>query len=152
MNKSCTKVAMDFVSPESIQECSDKYARVYDTRKLQLVDTFCPKHLIKTPDIHITGMSYSNTSELLVSYNSEHVYLFQKNMGLGPSPIAASLEHVDSLEEPQMYSGHRNSLPVKGVSFFGNNSEYVMSGSNCGHIFIWSKKDGRIVRVMEGDR
>lgn len=58
----------------------------------------------------------------------------------------------DDLEDPQVYCGHRNSLTVKGVSFFGPNCEYVMSGSDCGHIFIWKKKGGRLVRVMEGDR
>ncbi|XP_076886401.1 uncharacterized protein LOC143536252 [Bidens hawaiensis] len=134
---------------------SDEYARVYDIRILQRykcgpVDTFCPKHLVKTNNIHITGMSYSNTSELLVSYNGEGVYLFQKNMGLGPYPVVVSEEHLNSLEEPQMYYGHRNSLMVKGVSFFGPGSEYVMSGSDCGRIFVWSKRNGVSVRVLEG--
>lgn len=141
---------------------SDKYARVYDIRMFQRdphssnrdrpVNTFCPKHLIATHDVHITGMAYSGTSELLVSYNDELIYLFQKNMGLGPTPIDFSKENLDNLEKPQMYSGHRNSMTVKGVSFFGPNGEYVMSGSDCGHIFIWNKKDGRLVRLMEGDR
>ncbi|MFS7889753.1 putative transcription factor WD40-like family [Helianthus anomalus] len=138
---------------------SDQYARVYDIRKLQWdqpssnqdrpVNTFCPKHLIKTHDVSITGMSYSHTSELLVSYNDELIYLFQKDTGLGPDPLSVSNENF---EEPRMYSGHRNSMTVKGVSFFGPNSEYVMSGSDCGHIFIWNKKDCKLVRVMEGDR
>lgn len=141
---------------------SDEYARLYDKRILQQgpasitagrpVDTFCPKHLIKTHDTHITGMSYSNTNELLVSYSSDLISLFQKDMGLGPYPVALSKDHLDSLEEPQTYSGHRNSFTLKGVSFFGPNSEYVMSGSDCGHIFIWNKKDGRFVHVLEGDR
>ncbi|KAI3822464.1 hypothetical protein L1987_10054 [Smallanthus sonchifolius] len=140
---------------------SEEYARVYDIRKLQRapassnqdgpVDTFCPKHLIRT-QVFITGMSYSNTSELLVSYNVEIIYLFQKDMGLGPYPVAVSKAHLDSLEEPQMYSGHRNSFGVKGVSFFGPDSEYVASGSDCGHIFIWHKKDGKVIRVMEDAR
>lgn len=132
---------------------SDKYARLYDIRNVdfdQPVNTFCPKHLINTHDVHITGMAYSNTSELLVSYNDELIYLFQKNMGLGSNPL--NVTNLDDLEDPQMYSGHRNSLTVKGVSFFGGNCEYVMSGSDCGHIFIWKKKGGEIVRVMEGDR
>ncbi|XP_076961128.1 uncharacterized protein LOC143637682 [Bidens hawaiensis] len=138
---------------------SDQYARVYDIRKLQLgppstsqaqpVNTFCPKHLTKVQDVSITGMSYSHTSELLVSYNDELVYLYQKDMGLGPDPVSDPNENV---EQPRVYSGHRNSMTVKGVSFFGPNSEYVMSGSDCGHIFIWNKKDCKAVRVMEGDR
>lgn len=134
---------------------SDKYARLYDIRNIQkdlAVNTFCPKHLIESHDVHITGMAYSNTSELLVSYNDELIYLFQKNMGLGSTPMSVTKEYLDDLEDPQKYYGHRNSLTVKGVSFFGPNNEYVMSGSDCGHIFIWKKKDGRLVRVMEGDR
>ncbi|KAL4592225.1 hypothetical protein LXL04_005213 [Taraxacum kok-saghyz] len=132
---------------------SDKYARVYDIRSNfdQPVNTFCPKHLLETHDVHITGMAYSSTSELLVSYNDELIYLFQKNNGLGPNP--SNVTNVDDLEDDtRIYSGHRNSLTVKGVSFFGPNCEYVMSGSDCGHIFIWKKKEGKLVRVMEGDR
>lgn len=140
---------------------SDEYARVYDIRMYQLdartssdrpIDTFCPHHLIKTHDVHITALAYSNTSELLVSYNDELIYLFQKNMGLGPVPLSLQGEDLNKLEKPQVYSGHRNSQTVKGVSFFGPTDEYVLTGSDCGHIFIWKKKDAKLVRVMVGDR
>ncbi|KAJ8551827.1 hypothetical protein K7X08_028270 [Anisodus acutangulus] len=141
---------------------SDEYARVYDIRMYhQLdartssdrpIDTFCPHHLIKTHDVHITALAYSNTSELLVSYNDELVYLFQKNMGLGPTPLSLQGEDLDKLEKPQVYSGHRNSQTVKGVSFFGPTDEYVLTGSDCGHIFVWKKKDAKLVRLMVGDR
>lgn len=140
---------------------SDEYARVYDIRKCHWdasnssempVDTFCPRRLIGSNNVHITGLAYSNTSELLVSYNDELVYLFEKNMGLGPSPVSIPPEDLQKREEPQVYSGHRNSQTVKGVSFFGPNDEYVMSGSDCGHIFIWKKKGGKLVRLMVGDR
>lgn len=40
---------------------------------------------------------------------------------------------------------------MKGVNFFGPNDEYVMSGSDCGHIFIWKNKGANLVRVMKGD-
>ncbi|XP_057479766.1 uncharacterized protein LOC130767038 [Actinidia eriantha] len=140
---------------------SDEFARVYDVRKYLSdcsgsldapVNTFCPRQLIETRNVHITSLAYSNTSELLVSYNDELVYLFQKNMGIGPSPLSAPHEDLHQLEEPQAYSGHRNSKTVKGVSFFGPHDEYVMSGSDCGHIFIWKKKGAKLVRVMVGDR
>ena len=140
---------------------SNEYARVYDLRKCQLnassnldrpLNTFCPRHLIATNNFHITGLSYSNTSELLVSYNDELIYLFQKYMGLGPSSSSASTEDLLKNEEPQVYLGHRNSKTVKGVSFFGPNDEYVLSGSDCGHIFIWKKKGAKLVRLMVGDR
>lgn len=41
---------------------------------------------------------------------------------------------------------------VKGVSFFGPHDEYIMSGSDCGHLFIWKKKGAQLVRLMAGDR
>ena len=139
---------------------SDEYARVYDIRKYQWdssnnldrpVNTFCPHHLVGA-DVQITGLAYSNTSELLVSYNDELIYLFQKNMGMGPSPLSLPPEELQKLEKPQVYSGHRNARTVKGVSFFSPKDDYVLSGSDCGHIFIWKKKSAKLVRLMVGDR
>lgn len=140
---------------------ADVYARVYDIRKYQVnastkegspVNTFCAHHLVGTDDAHITALAYSNTSELLVSYNDELIYLFQRNIGLGPNPLSAPSEDSHKLTEAQVYSGHRNSQTVKGVNFFGPNDEYVVSGSDCGHIFIWKKKGCKLVRMMVGDR
>ncbi len=43
------------------------------------------------------------------------------------------------------------SRPVKGVNFFGLESEYIVSGSDCGHVFLWDKSSQEIVQYMEGD-
>ncbi|KAI9193939.1 hypothetical protein LWI28_001539 [Acer negundo] len=140
---------------------SDEYARVYDIRRCHWdaatnsdnpVNTFCPHKLIENNDVHITGMAYSSSSELLVSYNDELIYLFEKNKGLGPSPLSICPEDLQKQEEPPVYVGHRNSETIKGVNFFGPNDEYVLSGSDCGHVFIWEKKGGKLVRLMMGDR
>lgn len=140
---------------------SDEYVRVYDMRKCHWdaasnldgpVNTFCPHHLKESGNVHITGLAYSSASEMLVSYNDELIYLFQKNMGMGSNPRSMSTEDLKKLEEPRVFSGHRNSQTVKGVNFFGPNDEYVVSGSDCGHIFIWGKKDTKLVRLMVGDR
>lgn len=40
---------------------------------------------------------------------------------------------------------------VKGVNFFGPKSEFVISGSDCGNIFIWDKNTEAIVNWMPGD-
>lgn len=140
----------------------DEYARVYDIRKYQSdaaigsdqpVDIFCPHHLIGSDNVHITALAYSIRSELLISYNDELIYLFQKNMGMGPTPpSAAAPENPQNLEEPQAYSGHRNSQTVKGVNFLGPSDEYVVSGSDCGHVYIWKKKGAELVRMMVGDK
>ena len=43
------------------------------------------------------------------------------------------------------------SLAVKGVNFYGQRSEYVVSGSDCGHIFVWDKEAECIVNMMDAD-
>ncbi|KAF7841339.1 DDB1- and CUL4-associated factor 8 isoform X3 [Senna tora] len=152
---------------------SDEYARVYDLRKYkwdgstdfgQPADFFCPPHLIGNKQVGITGLAFSEQSELLVSYNDELIYLFTRDMGLGPNPLPGSSASTntnndtgsaasDEKMNAQVYKGHRNCKTVKGVNFFGPNCEYVVSGSDCGRIFMWKKKGGQLVRVMEeGDK
>lgn len=41
---------------------------------------------------------------------------------------------------------------MKGVNFYGPKSEFVVSGSDCGHIFLWEKSSCQIVQFMEGDK
>ncbi|KAB2091845.1 hypothetical protein ES319_A03G222600v1 [Gossypium barbadense] len=132
---------------------SDEYTRLYDLRKY--------KHLIGEYQVGITGLAFSDQSELLVSYNNEFIYLFMRDMGLEQNPVPSSSSACSEASEielaamdadPQVYKGHRNCQTVKGVNFFGPKSEYVVSGSDCGRIFIWKKKGGELVRVMEADK
>ncbi|KAH1099140.1 hypothetical protein J1N35_016061 [Gossypium stocksii] len=64
---------------------SDEYTRLYDLRKYKSDDStdfglpfdcFCPRHLIGEYQVGITGLAFSDESELLVSYNNEFIYLF----------------------------------------------------------------------------
>lgn len=163
---------------------SDEYTRLYDIRKYkwdgstdfgQPADFFCPPHLIGDELVGITGLAFSEQSELLATYNDEFIYLFSKDMGLGPDPNFTALtvgmdsdgdemrsdqsivgsssdRSSNTVVAPQVYKGHTNSETVKGVNFFGPNCEYVVSGSDCGRIFIWKKKGGELIRVMEADK
>ncbi|KAG6485025.1 DDB1- and CUL4-associated factor 8-like [Zingiber officinale] len=152
---------------------ADDYARVYDIRKYKWdgstnyglpCENFCPPHLIHHTQ-GITGLSFSDSSELLVSYMNEYIYLFQKDQGLGSNPVSwLSDSHPDDNSNSvpistsnlsqgiKVYKGHRNRKTVKGVNFYGPNCDYVVSGSDCGRIFIWRKKDGVLLRAMEGDK
>ena len=38
------------------------------------------------------------------------------------------------------------------VTYLGGRSEFVASGSDCGHIFIWSAEDGKLLKVLKGDQ
>ena len=49
-------------------------------------------------------------------------------------------------------AGHRNAQTVKGVAFAGADDGLVLSGSDCGHVFIWDKATGRLQRFLEGDQ
>lgn len=51
----------------------------------------------------------------------------------------------------RVYRGHCNIKTVKDVNFFGLNDEYVMSGSDSGHLFIWDRKSAQLVNILEGD-
>lgn len=49
------------------------------------------------------------------------------------------------------FVGHRNARTmIKEATFWGN--DYVMSGSDCGHVFTWERKTGKLVMLMEADQ
>lgn len=43
---------------------------------------------------------------------------------------------------------HLPALP-QGVSFLGQSDEFVMSGSDCGHIFIWQRSTGAVQAMLK---
>ncbi|XP_022224178.1 DDB1- and CUL4-associated factor 6-like isoform X2 [Drosophila obscura] len=48
------------------------------------------------------------------------------------------------------FSGHRNSRTmVKGACFWGD--DFIMSGSDCGHIFVWNRQTGKVVKTLLAD-
>ncbi|XP_046140890.1 DDB1- and CUL4-associated factor 8-like [Osmia bicornis bicornis] len=114
--------------------------RIYDRRKVSApLHKLCPDHLAGNKHAHVTCAVYNyNGTEVLASYNDEDIYLFDTVM-----PQTGDFAH--------RYQGHRNNATVKGVNFFGPKSEFVISGSDCGYIFIWDKNTEAIVNWMPGD-
>ena len=49
------------------------------------------------------------------------------------------------------YRGHCNVKTVKDANFFGLQDEYVVSGSDGGHLFIWDKKTSQLLNILHGD-
>ena len=126
----------------------DQYIRVFDRRYLardqegggQIVK-LCPARLRDTDALkaYITCAVFSQSGEEVIgSYNDEDIYLF--NTG-----------DPEGAEARRQYQGHRNSATVKGVNFYGPDSQFVISGSDCGNIFIWDKESEAIVKLMHGD-
>lgn len=152
-NESSRKVALYSIdiNPSNSMEFAvggrDLWSRIYDARKItqgkgnDALKSFCPDHLKNADRFspNITCLMYNyNGTELLCSYNDEDIYLFDTSHSSGSN-------HVHS------YKGHRNSDTVKGVNYFGPYSNYIISGSDCGHLFIWDKEKENIVTFLEGD-
>lgn len=51
----------------------------------------------------------------------------------------------------RQYRGHCNVRTVKDINFYGLQDEYIVSGSDSGHLFIWDKKSTQLVNILEGD-
>lgn len=125
----------------------DHFIRIYDKRKIDqndihsgLLKKFCPHHLVDSDvKANVTCAVYNyNGSEIIGSYNDEDIYMFNNY-------------HIDGAEYIKRYSGHRNNHTVKGVNFYGPRSEYIVSGSDCGHIFLWEKESEEIIQYLKGD-
>ncbi|XP_036031503.1 DDB1- and CUL4-associated factor 8-like [Onychomys torridus] len=139
-----------FVNPSNFYQFAvggqDQFVRIYDQRKIDenvnngVLKKFCPHHLQSCNyPAYITSVMYSyDGTELLASYNDEDIYIFNSS-------------DSDGAEYVKRYKGHRNNATVKGVNFYGPRSEFVMSGSDCGHIFIWEKSSCQIVQFLEAD-
>ncbi|XP_014244743.1 DDB1- and CUL4-associated factor 6-like isoform X2 [Cimex lectularius] len=51
----------------------------------------------------------------------------------------------------QKYIGHRNARTmIKEATFWGDN--YVISGSDCGHVFMWEKDTAKLKMLLEADQ
>lgn len=137
-----------FINPTNSNEFAvggrDHYVRVYDRRftseESHAVKKFCPHHLMNCEvRASVSCLVYNyDGSEILASYNDEDIYIFNSH-------------HSDGAEFVHRYKGHRNSQTVKGVNYMGLRSEYVISGSDCGYIYLWDKESEHIIHSMHGD-
>ncbi|KAL1970480.1 hypothetical protein VTN77DRAFT_4124 [Rasamsonia byssochlamydoides] len=59
--------------------------------------------------------------------------------------------HVPCSSHINVYRGHCNIKTVKDVNYFGLDDEYVVSGSDSGHVFIWDRKTSKLVNILQGD-
>lgn len=96
-------------------------------------------------------MSDEDTEEAEDS-ESENIPLYSRRTGFTRSSQRARVEcDKPCSTHTRMYSGHCNVKTVKDVNFYGLNDEYVVSGSDCGRLFIWDKKTTQCVNILKGD-
>ncbi|KAL6030472.1 hypothetical protein STEG23_031376 [Scotinomys teguina] len=140
-----------FVNPSNFYQFAvggqDQFVRIYDQRKIDekvnygVLKKFYPHHLLNSDyPSYITSVMYSyDGTELLASYSDEDIYIFNSS-------------DSDGAEYAKRYKGHINNATVRGVNFYGPRSEFVMSGSDCGHIFIWEKSSCQIVLFLKAEQ
>lgn len=82
----------------------------------------------------VTSTAFNSTGDkLLVSYNDDDLYVCR----------------TDTCQVVHKYQGHRNKKTIKGCAWFGDN--FVLSGSDDGHIYGWDLQSEHIVCFLEGD-
>jgi hypothetical protein len=114
-------------------------------------------------------LKYDHTGEMLIgSYNDDDVYSFlvdehavaTRRTPPGMNRLRAqSMGQTDTESEApppstgyyRKYSGHRNNNTVKQVVFMGGRSDFVISGSDCGHLFIWDTHTAEVVQMLKAD-
>lgn len=80
----------------------------------------------------------------------ERQFIFRSASGRGKSREMVEAD-VPYSSHTRAYTGHCNVRTVKDANFFGLNDEYVVSGSDSGHLFIWDKKTTELVNILQGD-
>lgn len=80
----------------------------------------------------------------------ERRFIFQSASDRGKSREMVEAD-VPYSSHTRAYSGHCNVKTVKDANFFGLDDEYVVSGSDGGHLFIWDKKTSELVNILQGD-
>lgn len=79
-------------------------------------------------------------------------FFLRRRPGFNRSHDRASVNlDVPYASHTKVYKGHCNSRTIKDVNYYGLNDEYVVSGSDDGHFFIWDRKTMEIVNILEGD-
>lgn len=77
---------------------------------------------------------------------------FRRRAGFSRSRERASVNlQVPYSSHTKVYKGHCNTRTVKDVNYYGLNDEYVVSGSDDGHFFIWDRKTSKILNILKGD-
>ena len=130
----------------------DQYLRIYDLRMVRIRQpllSYCPPDLTNCDmETNPNSAVFSNNgSEILISYDflghtDKNIYLWNTS-----SSTASPPKHI--------YRSYRDSPTI---NFYGENSEFILAGSNdayagvnSGDIFFWSKEGEGVVKVVPGD-
>lgn len=79
----------------------------------------------------------------------QRVYRLHKKAKISNQP--SDEQGVWIPEMTRVFKGHRNARTmIKEANFWGE--DFVLSGSDCGRIFIWDKYSAELVMILQGDK
>mmetsp|Transcript_24943 Transcript_24943/g.40444 ORF Transcript_24943/g.40444 Transcript_24943/m.40444 type:complete len:692 (-) Transcript_24943:1667-3742(-) len=92
--------------------------------------------------LSISGITISSDEkEMLASMQNGFIHLF-------PVDLTTSTIQGPS----KTYGGHRNrDTFLKNVKFYGENEEYILSGSDCGNLHFWDRETTELVALLKAD-
>ena len=128
----------------------------------QAVQRYRPRALQNKSSVAVSGIDLSrNKRELLISYESDQIYtfpIFPDASAAGPTML--DIEGSDSagktsdkpIPELCSYGGHLNRMTfLKQAKYAGPNDEYICTGSDSGHAWIYEKDSGAVVSFLKAD-
>jgi len=121
------------------------------------VQKYRPRDLKRrSSSVAVSGIDLSRDErELLVSYESDHVYTFPIFGGKDHptmDDIDVGMARDKPVSELAAYGGHLNRLTfLKMAKYAGPNDEYICTGSDSGHAWIYEKKSSAVVSFIKAD-
>eukprot|EP00040_Diaphanoeca_grandis_P029198 m.170442 g.170442 ORF g.170442 m.170442 type:complete len:655 (-) comp31610_c0_seq3:283-2247(-) len=114
----------------------------------------CPPQLLHNEDVGVSGLQFSKSKHGLVvaNYKESDIFCFNTKSYTPTQALGRMDPEYMNLTYEQVYKGRRNKETfAKEVCFFGGD-DWVASGCDSGHLFIWSQKTGKVVRRTMADR
>ncbi|CAO1415946.1 unnamed protein product [Diamesa hyperborea] len=107
-----------------------------------------PSTSSSSPSTSGSASSSAPKQDSFIGYSPDHD-TEESNMIKKLVQINSPLLQYDYVK--QKYWGHRNARTmIKEANFWGD--DFILSGSDCGHIFIWNRHTAELVQLLEGDK
>ena len=130
-----------------------------------MVQNYRPSCFPDEVDVSISGIDLSrDKKELLVSYENDQIYTFpafpnhsnSSNVSIEDLMAMSSKVAESPLKMNHhfaSYGGHLNRFTfLKCAKYAGPNDEYICTGSDSGHTFIYDKHTSGVVSLLKTDR
>jgi len=123
----------------------------------QVISTYRPSCFHESDNVSVSGIDLTkDKKEILVSYENDQVYTFPSFPTCYPSsPTVDELFNHEATchSEFASYGGHLNRFTfLKCAKYAGPNDEYICTGSDSGHAFIYEKATGAVVSLLKADK